>query len=122
MSQQARWPDFGLTTLHNKGRQRESARTILAGQLPNAQVADMRRTIYGSDGRPFSTCSPQVQPADPIALLRLPGVSAADIIQLVIAVATGGAAFAAWVAALPSRSSAMLGTRRGHLAGGPMSA
>src|SRR5262249_46592155 len=40
----------------------------------------------------------------PIATLT--GVSAADIIQLVIAFATGGAAVAAWVAALTSRSSA----------------
>jgi hypothetical protein len=36
------------TTLHSEGKQRQSARTILAGQLPNAQVASMRGTIYGS--------------------------------------------------------------------------
>lgn len=46
-------------------------------------------------------------PAVPIAhVATSTGLSAADIIQIFIAVATGGAAVAAWMAALTSRKSA----------------
>ncbi len=41
--------DFGLTTLHNDGRRRVLMRTIMAGQRANAEVTDMRGTVYGSD-------------------------------------------------------------------------
>jgi hypothetical protein len=45
-----RCPDFGRTTLNNKGRQRKTLRAILAGQQPCAQVAGTRGTVYGSEG------------------------------------------------------------------------
>jgi hypothetical protein len=45
-----RWPDFGRTTLNDKGRQRKTLRAILAGQPPCAQVAGTRGTAYGTEG------------------------------------------------------------------------
>src|SRR5689334_7380798 len=44
-----RWPDFGRTTLNNGGRRCEPMGAMRAGQLPNAQVACARGTVYGTD-------------------------------------------------------------------------
>jgi hypothetical protein len=66
------WPDFGLTRLSTKERQRKPTRAILAGQLGDAQVTDACVTVYGTEGwgfeslrarpgqRPFRT------PAEPV--------------------------------------------------------
>ena len=49
------WPDFGRTTLQKKERQREPMSTIVAGQLPSAQVAGTRGTVYGPEGWGFES-------------------------------------------------------------------
>jgi hypothetical protein len=53
------WPDFGRTTLQNGGRRCKPARTILADQPSDAQVAPPCGTVYGSDGHELSSLVPR---------------------------------------------------------------